>query len=98
MENNTDPAKIQTPIQPPVQPINKSSGGVGAKIVLIAVMLALIAGTVGYIYFMQNNKNNVSEPQQEDRTTVNLDSEVNAINLGNDDEGFSEVDQELQNL
>lgn len=97
MENNTDPTKIQTPIQQPVTPTAKSSGGMGAKIILIAVMLALIVGTAGYIYFMQNNKT-LEPQQQEDLTTVNLESEVNTIDLGSDDEGFSEIDQGLQSI
>lgn len=99
MENNTDTAKIQTPVQQPTVPTVSSTNGVGAKIILIAVMLALIIGTGGYIYFMQNNKTNLSEQQQEeDRMTVNLEGEVNAIDIGSDDEGFLEIDQGLQNL
>ena len=110
MENNTPPQPV-TPVVPTPQVVLPNTpqatvvtapkqGGSKMVIVIILILVVLILAAGGYLYMMNQSKKNVNNAavEQPDSSVTTLNTEINAIDVGSDTDGFTEIDQGLQNL
>lgn len=93
----------QTNVEPVAPPNIKaaSSGGDNNKMVwtVVAVVVILIIG--GIYFFMNSQKSSAPTGQTSTQTTKvqeNLDDDLNAIEIGDLDKEFSDVDKDLETL